>query len=236
MERAILYIFDLDGTLRKTKEQAKKCRDAAVQAMTSIPYGIPATYEKTRATLEKVIKEQGSNSEEHFDGTIERIFEEEGILLSKEQRDYISSHGITAYHMEKSELMRPYDDAIPTINALISRGCKVCILTKGIPKKQWDKLIRSGLSKIIGFKDVWIVDENTDDTKERKLKEMLEYYEVNPEKAVMIGDRKDVDIKAAKYAGIKSVLVNGRETPGPEPDYEINSLKELLELDILKEN
>lgn len=53
---------------------------------------------------------------------------------------------------------------------------------------------------------------------------------VEPEEAVMVGDRRSSDIAAGHAAGVRTVWVEGPDADGPEPDRVISSVVELPEL------
>lgn len=55
----------------------------------------------------------------------------------------------------------------------------------------------------------------------------LEALAVEPEAAVLVGDRRSTDIAAGRAAEIATVWIESRDTDGPEPDATIGSLAEL---------
>lgn len=55
----------------------------------------------------------------------------------------------------------------------------------------------------------------------------LDALEVEPEEAVMVGDRRSTDIHAGRAAGVATVWVESADTDGPEPDAVIGSVVEL---------
>lgn len=216
----MLLIFDLDNTLYPTHEQVIKCRETAVKAM--IKRGLPGTYEEIRKELKKIIKEKGSNYNQHFDLTVKRL-----TNLSRREQLAIITAGVTKYNTTKQELMKPYPETIKVLKKL-NKKHDTCILTKGKEKKQWDKINRLGLYPY--FKNnVWIVSD--EESKEKTIKKILkEFKKTN---ALLIGDRPDSDIKAASNAGINSAqLMKGpyQHAKGPAPTHKINNLKELLKL------
>ncbi|MBD3312739.1 HAD hydrolase-like protein [archaeon] len=216
----MLLIFDLDNTLYPTHEQVIQCREAAVKAM--MKRGLPGTYEEIRKELNKVIKEKGSNYNQHFDLTVKRM-----TNLSRREQLAIITAGVTKYNTTKQELMKPYSETTRVLKKLKKKH-NTCILTKGKEKKQWDKINRLGLYPY--FKNnVWIVSD--EESKETAIKKILKKFKTT--NALLIGDRPDSDIKAANKTGIKSAqLMKGpyKNIKGPEPDYKINNLKELLKL------
>ena len=51
-----------------------------------------------------------------------------------------------------------------------------------------------------------------------------------PDKTVMVGDRRDRDIAAGRFAGTGTVWIRGDDTGGQEPDASIGALAELPDL------
>lgn len=173
--------------------------------------------------LKKVIKEKGSNYQQHFDLTVKRIIKNK----NKREQLAIITAGITAYNTTKQELMKPYKETSRVLEKL-KKEHQLCILTKGKAKKQWDKINRLGLYKHFNNK-VWVVSD--DESKKQTIKKILKHFKKR--NALLIGDRLDSDIKAARKAGIKSAqLIKGpyKNQKGPSPNYQINSLKELLKV------
>jgi len=219
-----LALFDLDNTLYPTHEQVITCRKAAIKAM--IKRGLKGEEKELFNKLKKIVKRLGSNNEQHFDTLVKETMKN----LSEQEYLAIISQGITVYNTHKQRLMKLYKDAKPLIRKLLSKGLKVGVLTKGNPKKQWDKINRLGLYPLIGNK-VWIT--NDDESKEKQIKEILKKFKLDKKEIILIGDRRDSDIRAAKEMGIKSVqLIRGpyKNMKGPKPDHEIKNLKELIKV------
>jgi FMN phosphatase YigB (HAD superfamily) len=90
-------------------------------------------------------------------------------------------------------------------------------------------LERQGLA---GFFDVLLFsyDQGTRKPGPGLLLRALEALGVDPEAAVMVGDRRSRDVAAGQAAGARTVWVQGPDDDGPEPDAEIASIVELPEL------
>jgi len=220
-----LILFDLDNTLYDTYGQVNTCRLAAIKAM--IYRGLPGDKDELKEKLSKIIKKLGSNSEEHYDTLVTEAFKD------KKTRLPIITAGVTAYNAAKQVNMKLYPDAIPTLIELRGRGHEIGILTQGVEKKQWDKINRLRLYDF--FKgNISIVSD--DKTKDEIIKNLMK----KNKRIILVGDRQDSDIRAANNAGIISIqLMKGpykdKGIEGVEPTYKINTLSELVELDILKE-
>jgi putative hydrolase of the HAD superfamily len=228
-----LIIMDLDNFLYPTSKQVQDCRKAAVKTMVSA--GLPLSFKETLILLEEIVKEYGPNHQGHYDLLVEEVFTKKELAATDKRKTYIVGNAIDAYHEKKNELMKPYDNALPTINTLLGRGYDICMLTKGVPKKQWAKIRRLGLDRVFTYNNTWIALDN--ELKEDKIKDIMNHYKLGPEEIVICGDRVDSEIKAGKKLGITTIqLKKGpyKDLKGIKPDYEIETLSSLLELDILK--
>jgi putative hydrolase of the HAD superfamily len=96
-----------------------------------------------------------------------------------------------------------------------------------------DALDRDGLADAF---DVWAISEELGVEKPdpRIYRRALEEAKVDPERAVMVGDRLDYDIRPAKEVGMRTVWVLRGEAPSDptpeqlgEPHASIRSLEEL---------
>ncbi len=219
-----LLLFDLDNTLYPTFEQVNVCRLMAVRAM--IKRGLKGDEPSLMIKLNNIIKRLGSNNQGHYDALVKEV--NGNYDLS------IISIGITTYNTTKQRLMKLYPNTKRVLNVLKKRFM-IGILTKGNPKKQWDKINRLGLYEF--FKNnVWIVNDN--ESKELVINGLLNKFNLKPSEVMLIGDRVDSDISAAVNAGIISVrLMRGpyKQVKGVKSDFVINSLSDLLELSILKQ-
>jgi putative hydrolase of the HAD superfamily len=226
MARAVL--FDLDDTLYNTTLQVRQARENAVKAM--LAAGLDATEDEAFDALVKVVAEKGSNYTRHYDDMLK--------FLGVEPNSKLIAAGVVAYHEAKRAYLVPYPDTVATLLALRDRKYRIGVVTDGLPVKQWEKMIRLGLSDF--FHTVII----TDDTLEPKpssqpFVKAAESLGLNPGDCVFVGDRLDKDIRGANKAGMESVLlVRGRHSSKKpsseedEPAWIVTRLADLL--DILK--
>jgi putative hydrolase of the HAD superfamily len=91
--------------------------------------------------------------------------------------------------------------ALRAIKQIKSRGAKALIASEGVPVKQWDKLIRLGLSGIID--GVFVSRKKT----AAFFSHSLRKAGVSPSDAVMVGDRMEKDALPALKAGMRVVLI-----------------------------
>jgi putative hydrolase of the HAD superfamily len=221
MPKAVL--FDLDDTLYDTTRQVDTAREDAVEAMISA--GLPATKEKALKKLAEVVMEKGSNYPGHFDELL--------IQLGAGPNPKIVAAGIIAYHKAKIKHLHPYADAIPALLALRKKGMKLAVVTDGVPVKQWEKLIRLGLSDF--FDEVVIAPDGEEQKPSPSpFLKAAKNLKIPPADCIVVGDRLDKDIAGGKKAGMKTIRVElgryGRKKPSkPEetPDKTIARISDI---------
>lgn len=125
---------------------------------------------------------------------------------------------------------KPYADAEATLSHLRSKGYKLGLVTdtdgtKGMKRR---RLKRLGLVKF--FDVVVIGGEDTLRTKPSPEPFQLAASKLGlrPKECVVVGDKPFTDIKGAKAAGMRTILVKRRDWGiGERADFTINSLAEL---------
>jgi putative hydrolase of the HAD superfamily len=150
---------------------------------------------------------------------------------------------VMAYHEEKIDSIKLYDDVREVLETLKQMNIKTAIITDGRIIKQYEKVLRLGIDDLIDH--VIVSDEIGIKKPNEKLFEYcLKKTGVKGEEAIYIGDRLDKDIKPASNLGIHSVYIhrggkhdfNKSDVEKPEqisPKYEINDMRELI--NIIKE-
>ena len=195
--------------------------------------------EKAIETIQEIVNEYGSNFSNHYDYFIRRLNHlNYRLKLSYSDRYKYIAAAVKAYHQEKVNSIILYDDVEDCLKKLKELSIKTMIVTDGLPIKQYDKILRLGLDKLIDM--VIISDEigirkPNPDLFEYSLKEAG----VNGSEAIYIGDRIDKDIIPAKLNNIHSVYIHrgGKYDTNEEiaelseinrPDFEISNLKEIF--------
>lgn len=183
--------FDIDDTLFPSKAFAARARRAAVAAMVKEGAGIPEHL--LYSELESAIKKYGSNYPGHFNKVLRKL------KVANWAR--YSAAGILAYHSEKEKLAL-FPGARSAISRLKREGIRVYAASEGVPVKQWDKLIRLGVSNL--FDGVFV--------SRRKNKSFflraLSRAGAAPTESVMVGDKLEKDVKPALAAGMAAVLIS----------------------------
>lgn len=204
-------LFDIDDTLFPTSKFAELARRNAINAMIKIglPYKNP---KKLYKQLQKIIKKSGSNYSGHFN-----------ILCEELKIEYASRYiaaAVAAYHNTKRKIA-PYPYVVKILSNLKKQKYRLYVATNGNGVKQWDKLIRLRIDHY--FEEVFVSEElGTDKSKEFYEKILIKFNTTATGKAnvktkvktnvkanncVMIGDKFDYDIKAAKAAGMHTIYI-----------------------------
>ena len=187
-------LFDIDDTLFPSSEFAALARRNAVRAM--IRVGFDAGEEELLRELHKIIEEKGSNYDIHFDLLLKR-------LDTRNPAKFIAA-AVGAYHDTKASI-QPFPDVPTVLLELREVGYKIYVASNGIAVKQWDKLIRLGVSQY--FDGVFVSEELKSGKSPEFYKKILKKIKAKGNGCVMIGDREDADILPAKKAGMHAIRV-----------------------------
>jgi putative hydrolase of the HAD superfamily len=215
----------------------EKARRAAISMM--IEYGLPVNLEVALNILSEIVNEFGSNSESHLDMLMMRLQNDPQIRLDPKYNinKYVCA-GIMGYHREKVKHFKPFRDVTKAFESLRNMGIKTAIITDGMPKKQYEKILRLKLENLV---DEIII---TDEIAVRKPNPVLfSQFLVNtnctPKEVIYVGDRLDKDIAPAQAAGLITCLIHRGTKHDPnitkivsaiKPDYHLRNLYELLKI------
>jgi putative hydrolase of the HAD superfamily len=231
--------FDLDDCLFDSTGLSRRARIKGIEAM--IELGLYVDQEKAIETIQEIVDEYGSNFSHHYDYFIRRLKHLNYRLnLSYSDRYKYIAAAVKAYHHEKVNSIKLYDDVEDCLKKLKELSIKTMIITDGLPIKQYDKILRLGLDKSI---DIVIISDEigirkpNPDLFEYSLKEAG----VSGSEAIYIGDRIDKDIVPAKLNNILSIFIhrggkydikdkNAGLLEENKPDHEISSLMEIFSI------
>jgi putative hydrolase of the HAD superfamily len=139
-----------------------------------------------------------------------------------------ATEALVEMHREGA-LQRPAPDTIPTLEALVTAGHRLGIISN------WDDTLVPILRRhdIAGFFDVVVVSSEVGVAKPHPaiFRAALEAAGVAPEAAVLVGDDAETDLAGARAAGIRPVMLARRDRDDAAPGVEtITSLAEILAL------
>lgn len=104
------------------------------------------------------------------------------------------------------------------------------LVTNGPRLVQREKIERFNLGKYFDF--IGISGELGVAKPKKKIFQIaLESLDSTPEESIYVGNAPSLDVQGAHNAGLTSVLiVRGEDPSGPDPDYEIQNLKEIYDI------
>ena len=232
--------FDLDDCLFDSTGLSDRARIKGINAM--IDLGLKIDRQNAIKMITEVVKEYGSNSSNHYNYFIRRYNRLEDVnekIPYSLQFKYISA-AVMAYHKEKIDSIKLYDDVKPCLIKLREKGLKSAIISDGLPLKQYEKILRLGIDDLIDL--TTISDEIGVRKPNPKLFEFcLKKFNIEGTETIYIGDRLEKDIIPARLNNIHSIYIHrggkydiyktGEKFPeGIKPDYEISNLNEIFDI------
>ncbi len=229
--------FDLDDCLFDSTGLSERARIKGIEAM--IALGLKVDRDEAIEIIQEIVQEYSSNFSKHYDYFIRRlIHQKKNLEISfNDQYKYIAA-AIIAYHKEKVESVKLYDDVEPCLTRLKKIGLKSIIISDGDPIKQNEKILRLGLHKLID--NIFISDEiGIKKPNPQLFLYSLKKSKVSGQEAIYIGDRIYMDVVPARFSKIHSVYIHrgGKHdikktglkiTKENEPDYFISSLIDIF--------
>jgi len=222
MIKAVL--FDLDNTLVDFMKMKHLSCEAAIDAM--IGAGLDTGHEHAKKVLFDLYDKFGLEEKTIFQKFLKKV---EGKINYK-----ILASGIVAYRKVRSGFLEPYPNVDFVLLKLKAMGLKTGIVTDAPRLKAW---IRLASMRLTNYFDVVITFDDTRRHKPSKHPFMaaLKKLDLKAEECLMIGDWPERDIKGASKLGMRTVLAKyGQVIPGRGANMEIDSVEELLELEINK--
>ena len=210
LPRALL--LDLDDTiLDDTGSVISSWRDACVAHRSTMNGLEPETL---FAAIDRVREWYWSDPERHRIGRLELAWARGEVVrlaladLGVDDADLARRIGDT-YHAMRDKAMKLFDDAIPTVEWLRERGCKLALLTNGGGKAQRDKIDRFGLANLF---DTILVEGEVGFGKPdpRIYARALAELAINPEDAWMVGDNLEWDVAGPQREGIAGIWIDRR--------------------------
>jgi putative hydrolase of the HAD superfamily len=226
LSRIKAILIDVDNTLIDFMKMKGRAIEAAIDAM--IDAGLPLTKEKAKEEIFKIYDEKGIEYQKVFDDLLLRIL---GKIDFK-----ILAAGVVAYRRIKEGYVKPYPGVVFTLTELRKRGFKLCVISDAPAFQVWTRLVGMNLhhhfDKVISFEESKVRKPH-----ELPFKLALEELNLKPGEVLMVGDDPRRDIAGAKKLGIVTVLAKygqvfqtDRTKPEQIPDYEINDIRELLDI------
>jgi FMN phosphatase YigB (HAD superfamily) len=132
--------------------------------------------------------------------------------------------------------LRLFPDSLPTLRHLHRCGVRLFILTAGDLSVQRTKVRKLGLDRLPHIQQVFYTGLRKGRGKTECLRQVLR-YEPSPKKVLVVGDRPDSEIRAARELGMRAVRRVGGEFARTQPrqrlersDFTIRCLSQLFSL------
>lgn len=232
--------FDLDDCLFDSTGLSDRARVKGIDAMINL--GLKIEREEAIRIVYDIVKEYGSNFSKHYNFFIRRLnqLNDNIEFISYNDRYKFIAAAVMAYHEEKVNSIRLYDDVEICLKRLKGLAIKTAIITDGVPIKQYEKILRL---KIENMFDLIIISDEIGIKKPNP--ELFNYWLkkfcVSGQEVIYIGDRIDKDIVPANLNNIHSVYLHrgGKydnynadlKLEGDlKPNYEITNLNELFDI------
>ncbi len=232
--------FDLDDCLFDSTRLSDRARIKGIDAMINL--GLKIDRNEAIRTIYDIVLEYGSNFSKHYNFFIRRLnqLNENIEFISYNDRYKFIAAAVMAYHEEKVNSIKLYDDVEICLKKLKDSEIKTAIITDGLPIKQYEKILRL---KIDNLFDLIIISDEIGIKKPNPelFKYWLKKFNVKGEEVIYIGDRIDKDIFPANLNNIHSVYLhrggkhdkyddNIKNEGQFKPDYEITNLNELFDI------
>lgn len=220
-------LFDLDNTLLDfDKAEANALTKALGDAGMTVTEEMLSRYNKINLAQWKLLEQGRMTREEIKIRRFKLLFQEFDIKVSPQEvaRHYQIYLGQGHYFIEGAE----------EVLQKLSKKYRIYLVTNGTLSVQRGRLKSSGIEKYL--QGVFISEEigYNKPSKEYFEKCFSKIPDFKKENTVIIGDSLSSDVQGGINAGIKTIWFHRAqdltEDPQPKPDYEIKSLKSLLEM------
>ena len=215
-------IFDLDNTLTDFVRMKENAVVAAVDAM--VDAGLRFPPEKIKEKIMEVYEAKGIEFQNVFDVAIKELLGEVDFKAL--------AAGIVAYRRAREASLVLYPHVRVTLIELMKRGIRLAVVSDAPRQEAWLRLCYLQLHHIFDFVSTF------EDTGERKpspvpFQRALDYFGVEPDEAVMVGDWPERDITGAAKLGIKTVFARYGNTFGTVESgahYDIDDIYDLVDI------
>ncbi len=232
--------LDLDDCLFDSTGLSDRARIKGIDAMLNL--GLKIERKKAVQIIHDIVQEYGSNFSKHYNFFIRRLnqLNENIEFIRYNDRYKFIAAAVMAYHEEKVNSIRLYDDVEICLKRLKDLALKTAIITDGLPIKQYEKILRLEIDYLF---DLIIISDEIGIKKPNPelFKYWLKKFSVKGEEAIYIGDRIDKDILPANLNNIHSVYLHrGGKYDNYDasvkiegylkPDFEISNLNEIFDI------
>ena len=214
-------IFDLDNTLIDFMTMKRISCEAAISSM--IDAGLNANKDKAMKELFSLYDKFGLEEKTIFQKFLKK--------LTKKVDYEILASGIVAYRRVRSGFLEPYPHVSEVLFELKRKGIRLAIVSDAPRLKAWIRLVSMKINHLF---DIVVTFEDTKEFKPsiKPFQVAFKKLGLKSHECLMVGDRPERDIKGAKKLGMLTCFAKygNPKASGSGADYEINDIKELLEI------
>ena len=215
-------IFDLDNTLTDFMRMKENAVDAAVDAM--VDAGLRFPPKEIKEKIYAIYEREGIEFQTVFDHALTEMLGEVDFK--------IQAAGIVGYRRAKEASLVLYPHVKVTLIELMKRGIRLGVVSDAPRKEAWLRLCYLQLHHMFDYVTTF------EDTRERKpspkpFLRTLDYFQLQPSQAIMVGDWPERDIKGANTLGMITVFARYGDTKGAThsgANYDINDVYELVDI------
>ncbi len=217
-----VVIFDLDNTLTDFMRMKESAVEAAVGAM--VDAGLRFPPEQIKDKIYEVYEREGIEFQKVFDEALKELLGDTDFK--------ILAAGIVGYRRAKEASLVLYPHVKVTLIELMKRGIRLAVVSDAPRKEAWLRLCYLQLHHMFDFVSTF------EDVGERKpspvpFQRALEYFDVAPSEAIMVGDWPERDITGASKIGMRTVFARYGNTFGSVESgahHDINDIYELVDV------
>ncbi len=217
-----VVIFDLDNTLTDFMRMKESAVEAAVEAM--VDAGLRFPPEQIKDKIYEVYEREGIEFQKVFDEALKELLGDTDFK--------ILAAGIVGYRRAKEASLVLYPHVRVTLIELMKRGIRLAVVSDAPRKEAWLRLCYLQLHHMFDFVSTF------EDVGERKpspvpFQRALEYFDVAPSEAIMVGDWPERDITGALKIGMRTVFARYGNTFGSVESgahHDINDIYELVDV------
>jgi putative hydrolase of the HAD superfamily len=232
LPRALL--LDLDDTILDDSSGVVSCWRDACSSCCSAVSGLDA--EVVFGAIDRTREWYWSDPERHRVGRLELAWARGEVVrlalaeLGVDDAELAKRIG-DSYHALRDEAIRPFDDAVSTVEWLRAQGCRLALLTNGGSRGQRQKIDRFDLARLF---DAILIEGEVGFGKPdpRIYAQALATLGVAAAETWMVGDNLEWDVAGPQRQGITGVWIDARDGGVPEgrdvrPDRVITRLADL---------
>jgi putative hydrolase of the HAD superfamily len=178
-----------------------------------------------------VVGEFSSNYEHHFDRLLQRL---PPAALEGRNPALLVAAAVIAYHGAKMRQLVPFPEVPAVLGRLAKAGLRLGVITEGPAVKQAEKLLRLRLVEYFDPSAIFISDQLGISKPNPKLyRRACQLAEVEPARAMYVGDNAPNDVDPANAVGMKTVLCRrgGRHEAKPSLTPATHTISNLEELE-----